>query len=140
MANLAFLGLGIMGAPMAGHLLKAGHKVALWTNTAEKARNLAEETGGTFAATPAEAARAAQFVFICVGDSAMSERVILGPDGVAEAAQPGTIVVDTSTVSPSFSRRVGEQLAAHQISFFRSPDYWIETRCRERGPNLDGRR
>ena len=94
--------MGIMGAPMARHLLKAGHKVAVWTNTAEKARKLAEEAGGEFAATPADAARDAEFVFICVGDSAMSERVILGPDGVCQTARPGTIVVDTSTVSPYF--------------------------------------
>ncbi len=125
MANIAFLGLGIMGAPMAGHLLKAGHAVALWTNTAGKAQKVATELGGTFAATPAatpaDAARNAEFVFICVGDSAMSERVILGSDGVIQTARPGTIVVDTSTVSPSFSRRVGEELAARQIAFLGAP-------------------
>jgi 3-hydroxyisobutyrate dehydrogenase-like beta-hydroxyacid dehydrogenase len=121
MANIGFLGLGIMGAPMARHLLKAGHKVAVWTNTAEKARKLAEEAGGRFAATPADAAREAEFVFICVGDSAMSQRVILGPEGVHVTAEPGTVVVDTSTVSPSFSRSVGEQLLARKISFLGAP-------------------
>ncbi len=121
MAHLAFLGLGIMGAPMARHLLKAGHRVAVWTNTAEKARKLADEAGGTFAATPAEAARDAEFVFICVGDSAMSHRVIFGPDGVSSGARPGTIVVDTSTVSPTFSRQTGQELARKQISFLGAP-------------------
>ena len=121
MANLAFLGLGIMGYPMARHLLKAGHKVALWSNTAEKAKRLAAEAGGEFAATPAEAAAKAETIFLCVGDTAMSERVILGAGGVREGAQAGASVIDTSTVSPSSSRRVGEELAKKQISFLGAP-------------------
>ena len=121
MANIAFLGLGIMGGPMARHLIQAGHQVALWTNTTAKARKLAEEAGGLFAATPAEAAREAAFVFLCVGDSKMSEEVILGVDGVIHGAKPGTIVVDTSTVSPSFSRSVGAKLLERQILFLGAP-------------------
>jgi len=121
MANLAFLGLGIMGYPMARHLLKAGHKVALWSNTTEKAKRLAAEAGGEFAATPAEAAAKAETIFLCVGDTAMSERVILGTEGVREGAQTGASVIDTSTVSPSSSRRIGEELAKKQISFLGAP-------------------
>ncbi len=121
MSNIAFLGLGIMGGPMARHLIKAGHKVALWTNTTEKARKMAEETGSTFASTPKEAAAEAEFVFICVGDSKMSETVILGTDGVIEGAKPGTIVIDTTTVSPTSSRAITEVLNAHQLPFLGAP-------------------
>jgi 3-hydroxyisobutyrate dehydrogenase-like beta-hydroxyacid dehydrogenase len=121
MANIAFLGLGIMGGPMARHLIKAGHKVALWTNTTEKARKMAGETGATFAATPKEAAANAEFVFICVGDSKMSETVILGTDGVINGAKPGTIVIDTTTVSPTSSRAITEVLNTHQLSFLGAP-------------------
>jgi 3-hydroxyisobutyrate dehydrogenase/2-hydroxy-3-oxopropionate reductase len=121
MANIAFLGLGIMGGPMARNLLQAGHRVAVWSNTAEKARKLADEFGGNFAPTPADAARQADFVFVCVGDSAMSERVILGEDGVATGAQAGTIVVDTSTVSPSFSVRMTKALGDKGLPFLGAP-------------------
>ena len=110
-----------MGAPMARHLIKAGHQVTLWTNTAAKAKKLADEAGGRAASTPSEASQDAEFVFICVGDSDMSERVILGPEGVIQSARPGTVVTDTSTVSPSFSRSVGEKLAAKQIPFLGAP-------------------
>ena len=121
MANIAFLGLGIMGGPMARHLVEAGHQVTVWTHTAEKARKFAKQTGAVFAATPANASSEAEFVFICVGDPHMSKRVILGPDGVMQGARPGTVVVDTSTVGPAFSRHVGEQLAAKQIPFLGAP-------------------
>ncbi len=121
MANIAFLGLGIMGAPMARHLVSAGHHVAVWTNTAEKATKFAAETGCTAAETPAQASSSAEFVFICVGDSSMSERVIFGAEGVANGAAAGTIVVDTSTVAPAFSRWVGEQLRAKHLPFLGAP-------------------
>jgi len=121
MANIAFLGLGIMGAPMARNLLQAGHTVAVWSNTSQKARKLAEEFGGIFAETPADASRQADFVFICVGDSAMSERVILGENGVVAGARPGTIIVDTSTVSPSYSKGLTETLAAKGLPFLGAP-------------------
>ena len=110
---------------MARHLLKAGHAVALWTNTPAKARKLAADSGGTFAATPSEAAKDAEFVFICVGNSDMVERIIFGSagqeDGVIHTAKPGTIVVDTSTVSPAFSRRTDVKLAERKISFLGAP-------------------
>ena len=121
MSNIAFLGLGIMGGPMARHLIKAGHKVALWTNTTEKARKMADETGSTFAATPKEAAAHAEFVFICVGDSKMSEAVILGENGVIHGAKPGTIVIDTTTVSPTSSKAITETLAQRQLPFLGAP-------------------
>lgn len=121
MANLGFLGLGIMGYPMAGNLLKAGHRVALWSNTAEKARQLAATGDGVACATPREVAEKSDCIFLCVGDSAMSERVILGKDGVIEGARAGAVVADASTVSPDSSRMIGKRLAEKGVHFLDAP-------------------
>src|SRR5580658_7506642 len=121
MAKLGFIGLGLMGASMARNLLKAGHDVALWSHSGGKAKKLAAEAGGTSCATPAEVAQHAECVFLCVGDSAMSEAVILGPGGVREGARKGLIVVDASTVSPAASRHAHEALAKSGIDFLGAP-------------------
>ncbi|HEX8984496.1 MAG TPA: NAD(P)-dependent oxidoreductase [Bryobacteraceae bacterium] len=121
MANLGFLGLGIMGRPMARNLLRAGHKVALWSHTASKAVELAREYDGVACATPGEVARFAECVFLCVGDTDMSEQVILGEHGLIAAAHPGLAIADTSTVSPARSRAIGEKLALHNVQFLDSP-------------------
>lgn len=121
MAKLGFLGLGLMGGPMARNLLKAGHDVALWSNTRAKAEQLAAEAGGTVCATPADVARQSECVFICVGDSAMSENVILGPEGLKSGGEEGFTVVDASTVSPASSRRVHQELAKAKIDFLGAP-------------------
>lgn len=111
MAKLGFLGLGIMGYPMARNLLRAGHDVALWSHRAEKAKELAAAEKGRFCATPKEVAQHAECVFLCVGDTAMAEQVNLGADGVIEGVRSGAIVADASTISPSGSRRIGGALA-----------------------------
>lgn len=121
MAKLGFLGLGLMGYPMARNLLKAGHEVAVWSNTKTKAEQLAHEAGGKACATPAEVASQSEGVFLCVGDSAMSEKVILGPGGVREGGKKGLIVADASTVSPSFSCRVDAELRKSGIDFLGAP-------------------
>jgi 3-hydroxyisobutyrate dehydrogenase/2-hydroxy-3-oxopropionate reductase len=121
MAKLGFLGLGLMGGPMARNLIKAGHDVALWSNTRSKAEQLAAEAGGKACATPAEVARHAECVFICVGDSAMSESVILGPEGLKAGARKGLVIVDASTVSPSSSRHTHEELTKAGIDFLGAP-------------------
>jgi 3-hydroxyisobutyrate dehydrogenase-like beta-hydroxyacid dehydrogenase len=121
MAKLGFLGLGIMGYPMARNLARGGHQVALWSHTPAKAQKLAEAEGAVACATPREVAAQSECVFLCVGDTKMSEQVILGPDGVVEGAQPGTVVADSSTVSPSRSRTIGEKLAAKGIHFLDAP-------------------
>lgn len=121
MAKLGFLGLGIMGYPMARNLLRAGHEVALWSHTAAKAKELAAAEKGKFRETPRQAAESAECVFLCVGDSQMSEQAILGPNGVIEGIKPGAVVVDTSTVSPSMSRAVGRKLAAKKVHFLDAP-------------------
>jgi 3-hydroxyisobutyrate dehydrogenase/2-hydroxy-3-oxopropionate reductase len=121
MAKLGFLGLGIMGYPMARNLLRAGHEVALWSNTAAKAQELAAAEKGHFCATPREVGEFADCIFVCVGDTAMSETVILGEDGIAAGAKPGTVIADASTISPSDSRRMGAELSKSGISFLDAP-------------------
>src|SRR5271170_1184520 len=121
MAKLGFLGLGLMGYPMARNLLRAGHSVALWSNTATKAVQLATESGGTACATPADVARQSDIVFLCVGDTAMVEQIILGKSGVLEGGRKGMTVVDASTISPSASCRIGETLAGAGIDFLGAP-------------------
>lgn len=122
MAKLAFLGLGAMGYPMARNLIRAGHEVALWSNTAEKARRLAgEEKGGTACATPAEAAANAECTFLCVGNSQMSQESILGSNGAIHGAKAGSVIADCSTIGPEESREIGKALEAKAIHFLDAP-------------------
>ncbi|HOK45381.1 MAG TPA: NAD(P)-dependent oxidoreductase [Bryobacteraceae bacterium] len=121
MAQLGFLGLGIMGYPMARNLMRAGHCVAVWSHTARKAQELAEAEKGVFCRTPREVAEFAECSFLCVGDTAMSEQVILGPDGMIEGARKGSVIVDTSTISVAGSRKIGRELAAKGIHFLDAP-------------------
>jgi 3-hydroxyisobutyrate dehydrogenase-like beta-hydroxyacid dehydrogenase len=121
MAKLGFLGLGLMGAHMARNLAKSGHDVALWSNSKGKAEKLASEIGGTPCQTPAQVAAYAECVFLCVGDSAMSENVILGPNGLRDGGRKGLVIVDASTVSPSSSCRVSAELAKSGIDFLGAP-------------------
>ena len=121
MANLGFLGLGIMGYPMARHLLGGGHRVALWSNTAAKAVELAAHGDGLVCATPKDVAANADIIFLCVGDTDMSAKVTLGEDGLIEGAVAGATIVDCSTVSTVYARRAGETLAAKGVSFLDAP-------------------
>ncbi len=121
MAKLGFLGLGLMGYPMARNLLRAGNDVALWSNTEAKARKLASEEKGVFCATPREVGAFADCVFVCVGDSKMSENVLTGPDGVIHGAKAGSVVVDASTIGPSTSRRIGKAFGAKGVHFLDAP-------------------
>lgn len=110
-----------MGYPMARNLIRAGHEVALWSNTAEKAHKLAAEEKAVAYDTPRQVAEQADYIFLCVGDTAMSKKVVLGADGIIEGAKPGTVVADASTVSPSASRKMGEKLKAKGIDFLDAP-------------------
>jgi 3-hydroxyisobutyrate dehydrogenase-like beta-hydroxyacid dehydrogenase len=121
MAKLGFLGLGLMGYPMARNLLRAGHEVALWSHTAAKARQLAAEENGLFCETPRQVGENAECVFLCVGDTAMSRAVILGKDGLIEGLRPGSAVVDASTIGASESRRIGEALKSKGVDFLDAP-------------------
>jgi 3-hydroxyisobutyrate dehydrogenase-like beta-hydroxyacid dehydrogenase len=121
MAQLGFLGLGIMGYPMARHLLKAGHEVALWTNTAGKARELAQEGKGIACATPKEVAQHADFIFYCVGNTEMARSITSGPHGLLEGIRPGSVTADCSTISPAESREINALFTAKGADFLDAP-------------------
>lgn len=109
-----------MGGPMALHLIEAGHEVALWSHSHGKAEAIAAR-GGRACATPAEVAQRSECIFLCVGNTAMSRRVILGKDGLAEAAARNSVIVDCSTVSPTASREMAAELAHQNVHFLDAP-------------------
>lgn len=121
MAKLGFLGLGIMGYPMARNLMRAGHEVYLWSHTAAKAEELARAEKGHACATPREVGENAECIFLCVGDTAMSEQVILGENGLRSGAKSGTVIADASTISPSDSRRISAEVSKSSINFLDAP-------------------
>jgi 3-hydroxyisobutyrate dehydrogenase-like beta-hydroxyacid dehydrogenase len=114
--RIAFLGLGIMGKPMAQNLVKAGHDVKVWNRTPGKI------VGGAHgASTPKEAAKDAEIVWLCVSDTAAVEQVLFGKDGVIESLKPGAIVVDSSTILPSASLKFAERVRAKGGEFVDAP-------------------
>jgi 3-hydroxyisobutyrate dehydrogenase-like beta-hydroxyacid dehydrogenase len=115
--NIAFLGTGIMGRPMAENLVRAGHQVSGWNRTAEKARI----DGAQTAASPAEAAREAEVVWCCVSDTAAAQSVLLGPQGAIHGVRAGAIVADSSTIAPSASRGFAEKFRAKGVEFADCP-------------------
>jgi 3-hydroxyisobutyrate dehydrogenase len=108
--RIAFIGLGIMGAPMAGHLLDGGAQIIVNTRTRSRAQSLLDR-GAKWADTPAQAALEADVVFTCVPDTPDVESVVLGKDGIISSARPGLIVVDHSTISPTATKKMNEALA-----------------------------
>ncbi|MCL4105414.1 UNVERIFIED_CONTAM: hypothetical protein GTU68_055545 [Idotea baltica] len=121
MAKLAFLGLGVMGYPMAGHLVKAGHEVTVYNRTTAKAEAWAGEHGGGFAATPCEAAKGADFVMACVGNDDDLRAVCLGDGGAFAGMGEGTIFVDHTTVSAKVTRELYAAAAERGIGFVDAP-------------------
>jgi 3-hydroxyisobutyrate dehydrogenase len=119
-SRCAFIGLGIMGGPMAGHLLDAGVTLSVHTRTRSKAEPLLAR-GARWADSPREAAGQADVVFLCLPDTPDVEAVVIGPGGLAEAARPGLIVVDHSTISPAATRRMAEALGGHGVAFLDAP-------------------
>lgn len=118
--SVGFIGLGIMGQPMALNLVKAGFQVSVYNRTRDKAAPL-EQAGARAAASPADAARGADFVMSITSDSAASEQIVLGKDGVIETVKPGAIVIDSATISPVVSRKLACHVAGKQASFLDAP-------------------
>ncbi|MES2667311.1 MAG: NAD(P)-dependent oxidoreductase [Pseudomonadota bacterium] len=121
MTKLAFLGLGVMGAPMAGHLAKAGHAVTVYNRTPAKAQAWVAQYGGAAAATPAQAAAGAEFVLACVGNDDDLRSVCLGPDGAFAGMAPGAVFVDHTTVSAQVTRDLAGVAAAAGLGFVDAP-------------------
>ncbi len=118
--RVGFIGLGIMGGPMAANLLKAGFELTVWNRTPERAAPLAE-AGARVASGPAEVAAAAEVTITCVTASRDVEEVTLGPGGIIDGAAPGSIVIDCSTISPETAKRVHERLAERGIAALDAP-------------------
>ncbi len=114
--RVAFVGLGIMGRPMASNLVKAGHEVSVWNRSSGK-----EVEGARIATSPSDAAQGAEIVWICVSDTAAVEQVLFGPDGIEQSLTEGMIIADSSTISPSATRRFAERVARKGVQYVDSP-------------------
>jgi 3-hydroxyisobutyrate dehydrogenase-like beta-hydroxyacid dehydrogenase len=122
MAKVAFIGLGVMGFPMAGHLKeKGGHEVTVYNRTASKASDWAGKYGGKTASTPAEAARDADFVFTCVGNDDDLRSVTLGDTGVLAGMKPGAVLIDNTTASAEVARELEAAAKAKGVGFIDAP-------------------
>ncbi|MCH2163072.1 MAG: NAD(P)-dependent oxidoreductase [Marinovum sp.] len=121
MAKVAFLGLGVMGYPMAGYLVKAGHKVKVYNRTTSKAEAWAIEHGGTFAETPRASVEGCDFVMACVGNDDDLRSVCLGENGAFAGMAPGATFVDHTTVSAKVTRELHATAAEDGVSFVDAP-------------------
>jgi len=119
--KVAFLGLGVMGGPMAGHLAAAGHQVTVYNRTAAKAQAWVDKHGGKAAATPREAAEGADFVFACVGNDADLRSVVLGDDGAFAGMKPGAVFVDHTTASADIARELHGVATTRGLHFIDAP-------------------
>jgi 3-hydroxyisobutyrate dehydrogenase len=119
--KLAFLGLGVMGYPMAGHLKKHGHDVAVYNRTTEKAKAWAAEHGGSFKETPAAAAEGADIVFMCVGNDHDVREVATAPKGALAGMKRGAILVDHTTASAEIARELHAAAKAKGVAFLDAP-------------------
>ncbi len=119
--NIGYLGLGIMGYPMALNLVKGGKRVTVWTHDAAKAQRFASENGAHAAKTPQEVASAVDLLFVCVGDTWMARDVLLGKNGVIASGKKNLIVADISSISPDVCREIGEVLKQMGIHYLDAP-------------------
>jgi 3-hydroxyisobutyrate dehydrogenase/2-hydroxy-3-oxopropionate reductase len=119
--RVAFIGLGVMGHAMAGHLARAGHHVTVYNRTASKAAQWVAEYGGTSAATPADAAREADIVFACVGNDDDLRSVTVGEQGAFGGMKPGAIFVDHTTASANVARELSAQATQRGLHFIDAP-------------------
>ena len=119
--RVAFLGLGVMGCPMAGHLAQAGHHVTVYNRTAPKAQAWCAEFGGQHRGTPREAAKGAAIVFACVGNDADVRAITLGADGAFAGMEPGAIFVDHTTASADTARELAQAAKTLGLRFVDAP-------------------
>lgn len=119
--SVAFLGLGVMGGPMAGHLAKTGHTVTVYNRTATKALAWVGEHGGRAAPTPVEAVEGAEFVMMCVGNDDDVRAVALGSNGALSGMAPGSILIDHTTASARVARELADACAAVGVGFVDAP-------------------
>lgn len=121
MAKVAFLGLGVMGYPMAGHLAAAGHEVTVFNRTAAKAESWVAQHGGASAATPAEAAREAEFIFACVGEDDDVRQMTIGENGAFSSMQKEAVFIDNTTASADVAREIYAAATAAGLHFIDAP-------------------
>jgi 3-hydroxyisobutyrate dehydrogenase-like beta-hydroxyacid dehydrogenase len=121
MAKAAFLGLGVMGYPMAGHLASGGHEVVVYNRTEAKAEKWVSQHGGTFAATPAGAASGAEFVFACVGDDADIRSITTGENGAFATMASDAVFIDNTTASADVARELYSAARTHGMHFIDAP-------------------
>jgi 3-hydroxyisobutyrate dehydrogenase-like beta-hydroxyacid dehydrogenase len=119
--RVAFVGLGVMGYPMAGYLVKAGHDVTVYNRTVEKAEKWCQQHGGALASTPGKAASDAEIVFVCVGNDDDVRSVTLGDDGILGEIPGGGVIVDHTTASAVVAREVAEAADAKAVGFLDAP-------------------
>ena len=119
--KLAFLGLGVMGSPMAGHLARAGHSVSVYNRTATKSAEWAAKHSAKAATTPAAAAAGADIVLMCVGNDDDVRAVVLGSDGALAAMAKGTVLVDHTTASATVAREIYAAAKARGVHFLDAP-------------------
>lgn len=118
--KVGFVGLGIMGRPMAINVMKAGHSMTVWARRAESMKPVVE-AGATAAKSPAAVAAQSEVVFTMVSDTPDVEEMILGSQGIIHGAKPGTVVVDMSTISPVATREIAAKLAAQEVEMLDAP-------------------
>jgi len=120
MAHIGFIGLGVMGKPMAGHLIKAGNRVYVHDKVAERVKML-EAEGGAACANARDVAAKAEIIFLMLPDTPDVEEVLFGKDGVSEGIRPGSTVIDMSSISPVATRRFAERLGAMHVEMLDAP-------------------
>lgn len=121
MPAVGFCGLGVMGYPMAGHLVQNGHTVSVYNRTAAKAEQWVAQHGGAAFSSPREVAEHSDIVMVCVGNDDDVRSVVFGENGILAGAQPGLIIVDHTTTSAELAREVSQACAAHSVQFVDAP-------------------
>ena len=119
--KVSFIGLGVMGYPMAGYISKAGHNVTVYNRTKSKAEKWVKEYKGKIAETPMDAAKDTDFIFTCVGNDSDLREVTLGEKGLFKTAKKGSIYIDNTTASANIARELYKEAKAKEFDFLDAP-------------------